>query len=202
MRQQPQLEEQVAGRFAARAGLALRRHADLLPVHDAGRDLDLQLLDARLELAVLGLHALQGQRARRSVKRLLERDVDLRVGVEPAAAERAAARATCPSAQSAEAAEQLVEEIAVLTRAVLALELEVPIRRRPELLAGRAPAELVVRRTLLGIAEHFVRLADFLEARLGVLLLAHVGMEFPREPPIRTLDLVGGRIARDAHDLV
>src|SRR6185369_4946019 len=200
--QQPELQEQVAGRLAARARLALRRHADLLAVDDAGRDLHLELLDARLELAVLPLDTLQRQRARGAVERLFERDVDLRVRVEPAPLESAATRAPGPAAQSAETAEQLVEEIAVLARAILALELEVPVRRRPELLAGRTAPELVVRRALLGIAEHFVGFADFFEPRLGVLFLADVGVELPREASIRALDLVGRRISRDTHDLV
>src|SRR4029079_7676125 len=74
--------------------------------------------------------------------------------------------------------------------------------RGPELLAGRTAPELVVRRALLGIAEHFVGFADFFEPRLSVLFLAYVRTALPREASIRALDLAGRRIARDTHDLV
>src|SRR5690606_35740914 len=74
--------------------------------------------------------------------------------------------------------------------------------RRPEFLAGLALSERVVGSTLLGIAQHLVGLADLLEARLGVGLLADVGMVLARETPVGALDLVGRRIAAYAHDRV
>ena len=77
-----------------------------------------------------------------------------------------------------------------------------PIGRRTEVLAGLACAERVVGRALLGIPQHFIGLADFLEPRLGVLLFADVGMKLTREPAIGALDVVGRRFAADAHDLV
>src|SRR6185503_8442823 len=53
VRQQSNLEEQVAGWTAADAGLALRRHPDALAVDDTGRNADRELLRRRLRAAAL-----------------------------------------------------------------------------------------------------------------------------------------------------
>ena len=79
---------------------------------------------------------------------------------------------------------------------------ELPIGRRTELLAGLARAERIVGRAFLGVAQHLVGFADLLEPRLGVLLFADVGVVLAREAAIRALDVVGRRIAGDAHDRV
>ena len=79
----------------------------------------------------------------------------------------------------------------------------VPVRRRPEVLA-RLPvgAQLVIGGALLRILEHLVGLADLLETRLGVRLLADVGMVFPRQLAVGPLYLVLGGVAAHPHDFV
>src|SRR6202008_3344743 len=72
------------------------------------------------------------------------------------------------------------------------LESAAPVRRRTELLPGLPVApELIVRGALLRIPEHLVRLLHFLEALLGVLLLADVRVEFARQPPVGRLQFLG-----------
>ena len=71
--------------------------------------------------------------------------------------------------------------------------------------AARAQAGVpvaVVERARLGVRQHLVRLGHLAEARLGVGLRRHVGMQLAREPAERLLDrrLVG--VARDAEQLV
>jgi hypothetical protein len=78
-----------------------------------------------------------------------------------------------------------------------------PARRGTELVALLPVfAEPVVLRALLRIAQDVVGLSDFLEAGLGVGLLAHVGVVLAREPAVGALDLLRAGGARHAHDLV
>ena len=70
-----------------------------------------------------------------------------------------------------------------------------PNRRRTEILARARFAELIIGRALLGTLEHFVGLADLLEARLGILLLADVRMIFAGQFAVGLLDLRLSRIA-------
>src|SRR5262249_28652563 len=92
-------------------------------------------------------------------------------------------------------AEERVEEIT---------ESERVARRRPT--CRRACAVLteeVVATPPLGIAQRLVREAHFLETCLGVGIVGiAVGVVAPRERAVRTLDLVVGRVARDAEHLV
>src|SRR5690606_33614601 len=62
--------------------------------------------------------------------------------------------------------------------------------------------ERVVGSPLLLVAQHFVRFADFLEALLGVRLLADVRMVLARKAAIRPFDLVLRGFPGDAHNLV
>jgi len=64
-------------------------------------------------------------------------------------------------------------------------------RRRLDVVARTitARAQLVVGGAFLGVAQRLVSLVDRLELLLGARLLAHVGMELARQPPIRGLDL-------------
>src|SRR5690606_13362538 len=55
---------------------------------------------------------------------------------------------------------------------------------------------------LFRVAQHFVRLTDFLEALLGVRFLAHVRVVFAGELAIGTLDLVLRGAALDTEDFV
>src|SRR5690606_9817576 len=170
-------------------------------VGDAGRNLDAQLLHLALRPAArTALEPLEREHPGSAAERLFQRDLDLGTRVEAAAAKAAASRA---AAEAAEPAEQRLEEIAVHPGARLGLEIEMPVRRRTELLAlFPAAAELVVRGALLRIAKHLVSLVHFLEALLGVRLLADVRVVLAGEAPVRPLDVVRRRIASDAHDRV
>src|SRR5690348_17611519 len=77
-----------------------------------------------------------------------------------------------------------------------------PVRRWLEVLSRLVGAQLIVGRALLRVLERLVGLGDFLELRLGVLLLGHVRMIFPGELAIRRLDLVGRGRFLDAQDRV
>src|SRR5690606_1120782 len=129
----------------------------------------------------------------------------------------ASVRPPCPCTSATRAcesgaAEQGFEEFAGIPlerktlfggRSARAAELEsgAPVGRGPELLArSRATAQLVVRRPFLRVPQNLVGLADFLEADLGVLLLADIGMVFARELAISLLDLLGRRVTRHTHD--
>ena len=100
------------------------------------------------------------------------------------------------------AAEQRFEEVAEIHSlagagiAIAELEAAVPAGRRMELLAAPvALADVVVRGALLRVVQRFVGLRHFLEACLGVGLLADVGMVFARQLAIGALDLVLGGVA-------
>ena len=73
-----------------------------------------------------------------------------------------------------------------------------PLRRRRT--ASRAAH--VVARALIGVAQHVVGVRHELEALGRVLAGVHVGVQLACEAPVRLLDLVGRRVARDAEDLV
>src|SRR6185436_16200606 len=92
---------------------------------------------------------------------------------------------------------------AAATRPAAKLEPAAEIRWRPKLLA-RLPvaAELVVGGAFFRVLENLVGLLHLLELRLGVLLLADVGVKLPREAPIGLLDVVGGGGARHPEGLV
>ena len=78
-----------------------------------------------------------------------------------------------------------------------------PIRRRTELLSGAVvPPQLIIGRTLLRIAQHFVRLLNLFELVLGVLLFTNVGVEFARQLAIGTLHPLGVGIACYPQNLV
>ena len=94
-------------------------------------------------------------------------------------------------------AEQRFEEITVgrgvATGKAAATEFKagVPVRRWIEVLAGLpVRAQLVVGRAFFRVLEYLVGLADFLEACLGVCLLADIGMVFARQLAIGTLDFI------------
>jgi hypothetical protein len=63
-------------------------------------------------------------------------------------------------------------------------------------------AEAVVQLASLGVRQDLIRLDDLSEAVLGVGRVRDVGMELAGEPPERTLDVVGVRVARDTEQLV
>src|SRR6185503_19888822 len=116
----------------------------------------------------------------------LERDLEHRLGVAPAAREAA-------TAASEEAAEEVVgvpaaAELELHAVATEALEpLEVPGRRTA-----------VVARALVRVAQHLVGLRDLLEAVLGVGLLVDVGVVGARETAVGAADLLLARVAVDA----
>ena len=78
-----------------------------------------------------------------------------------------------------------------------------PIGRRPELLSGaEVPAQLIVGRALLRIAQHLVGLLNLFEFVLGVLFLADVRVEFARQLAIGALHLIGVGAARHPQNFV
>jgi hypothetical protein len=106
-----------------------------------------------------------------------------------------AARATHPSAHAEEVvSEERREEVGE------AAEIE---RARLEAAAAQTGvAEAVVELAPLGVREHLVRLDDLPETVFGVGRVGDVRMELPREPPERSLDVFGARVAADAEELV
>ena len=108
-------------------------------------------------------------------------------------------RARLPATAERVAAEERVEEVAEPERIAGAATGRLPTGRR----ARAVFAEDVVAATALGIAQRLVGLTDFLEPRLGLRVVGIVvGVELPRERAVRALDLVVGRGAGDAEDLV
>src|ERR1019366_5513703 len=115
--------------------------------------------------------------------RLLEGDLDVHAQVI------AALRAGVGAAPSA-AAEEHVEEVEGRVKREVA---EIGLRPVGDV------AEGVVALSLLGVAQHRVRLADLLELLLGALVtVVAVGVILHGELAIRSLELLRGRVARDA----
>jgi hypothetical protein len=56
--------------------------------------------------------------------------------------------------------------------------------------------------TFLWVGEHFESRVDVLELLLGFGRRIHIGMEFPREPAIRLLQVVRGGVPRNTQDVV
>src|SRR5262249_11816119 len=63
-------------------------------------------------------------------------------------------------------------------------------------------AEAVVTLPLLGVGQHLVRLADLLEALLGVAVGVHVRVVLARQLAVSAADRVLVRVARDVQQLV
>jgi hypothetical protein len=78
-----------------------------------------------------------------------------------------------------------------------------PARRRAEFLPGLpVRAQPVIGRALFRVAQHLVGFGNLLEARLGVLFLADVGVVFARQLAVGFFDLVGRGVALHTHGLV
>ncbi len=136
----------------------------------------------------------QRDRASRAAVGVFEVDHDS--GVVVATRRRAGTRAAGAPGLAAEHRREEVAEVGLLARTTAAaaaeLEAAVPARRRLEVLpALLAPADVVVRGTLFRVAQRFVGLGHFLEARFGVGLLADIGVVFAGELAVGALDLVG-----------
>src|SRR5690606_34212998 len=167
-------------------------------VRHSGRNAHIQCPRARHDSPCgIELRDVHRQRLRGSPVRLLERQRDRGLVVLAAGREREGARAAAAAATEAGLAEQRLEEVAEAARAAVAaartaeMKLLLPVGGRPELLTGLpVGAERVVGSPLLLVAQHFVRFADFLEALLGVRLLADVRMVLARKAAIRPFDLV------------
>ena len=125
---------------------------------------------------------------------------------------RGAAGAAMSAARSAEQRfEEIAEALATgaLVEAETAIAGSVPVllaevRRRTEILARpiAARAQLVVGRALFLVAQHFVGFVDRLEALLGPLLLADVGVVLAGEPAIGRLEFRLAGAGLDAQSLV
>ena len=209
MRTELDFEEEIAPSASPDSRAALPGQADMLALaHPFG---DAYVQGARLyrrPAAGAGLGVLERYRAGLAGVCVFEVDEDFRVGVFAARVELAPGR-TGEAAARRGAPEQAVEEIAELlrraTREAAAVELEslVPVRGRTKVLA-RLPfrAEAVVSGALLRVLQDLVGLAELLEARLRVRLLAHVRMKLARELAVGPLDLVLGGVPVDAHHRV
>ncbi len=206
---------EIAGLGARCPVFALAGDPDARTVADAGRDADVHVA----RLAVVR----DRKTARRAAEGIFERQLDLLFDVAPLARRPAASAASPrrPGARPLAAAEEGVEEIgerigvsehalhlfrrhraesAAARSSAAAAVFDVPARRRAGARPGlfvRAPvrAELVVLLPLVGIAEHLVRLVDFLELRFGGLVtLIDVRMVLARELAERLLDFfISGR---------
>src|SRR5258706_1716699 len=116
-------------------------------------------------------------------------------------ADLAAARSR--AAAAAGKMREQIPQVEVLEGELPAAELFFPVRRRAEVLPGSiAAAQTVVGGAFLRILERLVGFADFLEFLLGPGLLGNVRMVLSRELPVRLLDLLGARLALDAHHRV
>src|SRR5262245_12049558 len=176
------LEIEIARGALAAARSALAGKADDLALVDALRDANLEIaLGQRHAPLVIDLRRAQRDHAGSTAIGVLERQQDLRVMILAAHVHARSARAG--------AAEQLGEEIAEIAQSGLGraapreLEPRIPTRRGAEVLARMmAASQLVVRRALLRVREHGIRLVDLLHPRLGIGLLRDVRMVFAREP--------------------
>ncbi len=72
-----------------------------------------------------------------------------------------------------------------------------PKPRRAGALRVRVSAQ-VIHLALLRIGEHLVGLGDLLESLLERRIRVHIGMQFPGEPAVGLLDLLGSRVTADA----
>ena len=104
------------------------------------------------------------------------------------------------------AAVERFEKIAEIRRVpaakFAAAKFETPfhVRRRTEFLPGLpVRPQLIVSRSFFRIFQHLVGFAQFLEARLGIGILADIGVVFTRQFSVGALDLVLGRVALDPH---
>ena len=187
-----------AARDARRRGDDLAQDGTAYLAHLAG---------AAAHVAARGMRAGLATRALAARARDREADVDGGGGAERGLAEvevhhrfgvGRARGARLPATAERIAAEERVEEVAEPER-IAGRATGWPTRRR----ARAVFAEDVVAATALGVAQRLVGLTDFLEPRLGLRVVGIVvGVELPRERAVRALDLVVGRGAGDAEDLV
>src|ERR1700722_7817988 len=176
----------------------------MLAGQDSLGDLHIQhtLLGYQAAVRIDFRHA-QGELARAAAQSGVE--IEQHLGVMVFAASGVECAAPVAGSRPSLRAEQRLEEVAVggVARARAGkLKPRAPIRRWPEILTRMPLAELIVGGALVGTLEHFVRFADLLEARFGVLFLADVRMIFASELAVGLLDLRLRGIARHAHDLV
>ena len=198
MRRMGDGEIQIAHRSASHPAGALSAQADALAFGDPSGDLHAQ-----------GSAVVEGNGTSGAVVGVLERDLDLRIPIPAPGSRRPA-----PALQSTGAdalPEQRLEEVAeaggagefAAESAAAEVEPPLPSRGRPELLAVLPVlAEPIVGGPLPGVLQDLVGLADLLEARLGVRLLRDVGMVLAGETPVRALDVVRRRLARDPERFV
>src|SRR5260221_9457178 len=95
-----------------------------------------------------------------------------------------------------------IPQVEIVERERTAAELPLPPRGRPELPSRTVAARLIVSGALFRVLEGFIGFAELLELLLGVLFLGNVRMIFSRELAVRVLDLLGARLAVDAHHAV
>src|SRR5678815_2506586 len=148
------------------------------------------------------------RRSSRSAPRLLEAEAHrhfvILAGELHAAAGTAAAHAgTAEDAHRLEQVGQVdVAQVVAHSSCPAAAEAVEPVGRRAEVLARAVAAQAVVRGALFLVAQRLVRLGDLLELLLGVRFLGDVRVVLARQAAVGLLDLLVGRAAFEAEDLV
>src|SRR5438552_10262038 len=201
MRMQCDIEIQVAVASAVQPLASLAGQAQALAVGGA-------LGNARFEgpphaaretaLVVLGDAQLQVHLG--AAVGLFQRDVRRDLVVLPGHWNLAAAPsgAVHPARQAGEQ----IPQVDIVERERALAELPLPPRGRPELLSGTMAAQLIVGGAFFRVPQGFIGFAELLELRLGVALLGNVRMILSRELAVCVLDLLGARLAVDAHHAV
>ena len=212
MRLELDLHVEVAIGGAAEAGTALALQADLLPLGDPLRNLDVERPGLGQDVALLvEAVGLQRERAAGAMVGFLQRDLD---PIEDVLARNGEPGAAVPRPTIGPAggtlAEHRLEEVAEACRIGLGVAaaaeagLRLPARRRLEFLARRSAVapQLVVLLALGRVFENLVGLTELLELLGRVFALVEIRVVVAGELSIGLLDLVGRRVLRHADDLV
>src|SRR5690348_1578397 len=188
-------QQQVAGRSALHARLALPCKTNDAPGQDAGGNVHFQrALAVRVPEAESLLAAGMGGRK-----------IDLHGGAHIAPAHRSAWRArTLAKQRFEEIAEVSAAEATAIAEFKAAMLLLRPVRRRAELVATAiaASAQVVIGRALLLVAQYLMGFVDGFELLLGAGFLADVRVILARELAIRGLYLRLVRIGLYAQGFV
>ncbi len=187
MRLQHDPQEQIAGRTTIAPLAPLSRQADELAVTDASREVDIDLT------------AVQRQPPPAAGQCVLERQFEERLAVVAAQGPAGAA-----GSRPEQRLEQVVAKLhaGAIAEPLVGEEVLEALVRRLVLRFTPTGAEAVVTRTLLGVRQNLVRLAELLEALLGVAVGVQVRVVLARQLAVGAPDRVGVRVARNAQYLV
>src|SRR5438309_1546414 len=201
MRMQRDIEIQVAVASAVQPLASLAGQAQALAVGGALGNARLEgAPHAARETAVVVLGDAQLQVHLGAAVGFFQRDVRRDLVVLPGHWNLAAAPsgAVHPARQAGEQ----ISQIDIVERERAPAELLLPSRGRPELLSRTMAAQLIVGGAFFRIPQSFIGFAELLELLLGIPFLGNIRMILSRELPVRVLDLLGARLAVDAHHAV